>query len=183
MRFLCIKNIAKFFSVGGVAVALAACAQQPKQPVVPPQLTHAQKLQIAIKNLRNDDVQIARVGDTVRLVIPSNNLFYIDSEHMRAGSKFVLHDLKAYINLQQVVLAEVATFAPSYPATSSQQKLAIRRSQVLMNQLDDVGVDVRLLAAEGDLRVSRKSALIFSPNSYNNMTIIYFTVNQNNWIN
>lgn len=184
MRFLTIiKNISKFCFSGGVAVALAACAHQPKQPVTPPQLTHAQKLQSAKTNLMHDGVQIAKVGDTVRLVIPSAYLFHVDSEQMRVDSASVLLDLKNYINLQHVVSAEIATFSPNYPATSDQKKLATRRSQVLMSQLDDMGVDVRLLTAVGDLRVARKNSLVFSPNAYNDMTIIYFTINPNNWIN
>ena len=179
-----LSKIVKFFAIGCTVVSIAACASKPKSDTfsAPVIVSHAEKLQIAKSNLQASGAKVVVTGETVRVAVPNEYLFHTGTKYLRQSGLDFVSSLTKYINLQQVVSAQIASFAPSYPASKAQKKLATKRSQVILNYLDHLNVDVRLLTAEGDLRVSRKQQLVFKPSSYNDMTIIYFTTHPENWI-
>jgi hypothetical protein len=217
-------NCGKMIGVGGVMLALAACSHKPSgyqygasfQAVKssPAARAHAAKEQLATYG-----VNVARVGETVRIIIPNNDLFYVPKpvvvkpvqvhDHpklFKAYAKLkyakakifyahqnkkvlvnntqqILATVQKYINASQVVSMQIATFASTYPVSVLQEQVALKRSQIIMHKLVNMGLDVRLTSAQGDLRTNaRRTQLVFKPTEYNNMTIIYFRTNPNNWV-
>ena len=184
-----LKHIVKVCVATGVIVSLSACSHpKPKKTiefVVPNKAkSEAAYVRSATKQLRANGVKVHVVGESVSIVSPNSKLFKAKSYLMRKDSKPILRALRKYIDHSEVINAQVATYAGKYPVSKSQAKIATKRSQVLVQHLVDMNTDVRLIAAVGDLRTTdRKSKLTFSPKSYDNLTIVSFTIKPNNWLN
>lgn len=102
--------------------------------------------------LENDHVQVIKVGDYVKLVIPTQGLF--DAQfNLQSQARRVLHTVAKIVKPYPKVTIEIAVYTEGTPTdllgTMTAQELTDRQAQVVADYLWHQDLDARLLYAKG----------------------------------
>ena len=141
-------------SAAAILAILAGCAKktQPVYWTVTKQST-AQLRQNDIHVLRKKGVQVIKLGETMRLVFPSNQLFADDSANLKAMYLPVLKTTAHLLRTYEKVTVKVVAYSDDMPRgkgpKNRKQALTTRQGQVVARYLWSKGIDARLIYALG----------------------------------
>jgi len=131
-------------------LATDANARSKKQPVAKPQ-TIEQKRSAIANQLRSYGAQVIILGETIRVVLPSDKLFNKSSANVK--NKAFLKVLAQYLNAYRTVDIAVDGYTDNKRLVGRpqnfQQALTAEQARVVIDYLWSRGVDTRLLVAEG----------------------------------
>ncbi len=138
-----------------VALGLTACAKKkvyhapPPPPPTVKQLRHQ-----AIRQLELNNVQVIHLGETMRLVLRSDDMFQPDSANLRDCARQTLVTVAQLLRLYEKVNVKVAAYTDEQGKYDRQQALTTRQAQVISTFLWSHGVDARLMYAVGFNRLN-----------------------------
>ncbi len=134
-------------------LVLSACSRQKSyvfvvNPSQDPEAIKQAKAPYLMQILERQGVQVVKVGDTLRIILPSDLIFNPHSANFSGGSR-VLNTVSALMLLLRTTSAEVTGYTNANPSPRVDQALSLRQAQVVANYLWDKGIDSRILYAEG----------------------------------
>lgn len=129
-------------------VALSGCVVHVVHKPAPPS-TLAERRLAYIHELRNDNVQVIQLGETLRFVLLSDDVFHPDSANLNSNYRLVLVLLAELMNTYDKVDVQVAAYTDNDDQVSRQQALTTRQAQVIASFLWEQGIDARMTYAVG----------------------------------
>lgn len=127
---------------------LTACAKKtPPRPPAPKTL--AQIRQTYIHELRKNNVQVIKLGQTMRVVLLSDYLFNPNSANIQTSYRPVLRTLARLMNTYVKVNVQIAGYTNRGYNVKREQALTTRQAQVVASYLWSRGIDARLEYAMG----------------------------------
>lgn len=99
--------------------------------------------------MRAAGVQIIHLGETYRLVIPSHQLFNVDSANLRVGATNLLKNVNRFINKFHIISIEVAAYSDNQNSGVRKDALISRQAEVVQSFLSDRGLTARLIYSVG----------------------------------
>lgn len=99
--------------------------------------------------LREKGVQVIQLGETLRIVLLSDYLFYPDSANIRRDYRKVLKTVVELINTYEMISIKVSGYTDNIGSIIKKQALTTRQAQVVARYLWALGVDARLTYARG----------------------------------
>lgn len=149
-----VKNIGKIISLVLISVGLFACAGNTPQvekkfvaPAEKPTLTEVRANYI--QQLKNKQVQVIRMGETIRIVVLDDELFIAGSANIVPEYRDVLRTVTLLINTYETTEIKVSGYLDNQLAKEVSQALSTRQAQVVVNTLRYYGVDTRFVYAMG----------------------------------
>lgn len=134
---------------------LSACAPQETGPKGPPVANaedlRRQQVSTLIQKLESNDVQVIRVGETMRIILPSDELFNWRSANF--NPKYAPHTLALLAHLMamlETTSGEVSAYTNCLPTHALNKSLSEQQAQRVLDDLWRRGVDARLLFAVGE---------------------------------
>jgi intracellular multiplication protein IcmN len=129
-------------------LALSGCATKPVYKPVH-KLTLAERRLVYIHELRDNNVQVIQLGETLRFVMFSDDLFHPDSANLYGDYRQVLVLLAELINTYDKIDVKVAAYTDNIGDVTRQQALTTRQAQVIASFLSEQGIDARMTYAVG----------------------------------
>ena len=120
-------------------LSLSACSH--KQPAASAQAA-------LIQNLEQRGVELTTVGETVTLVLPSDELFVINSANVKPKYRPVLEEIAKLLQTYTLVSIKVIAYSDDTKALDL-QALTTKQAQRVANALWGQGINARLIYAEG----------------------------------
>ncbi len=146
-----ILRLASILLIGAAIVFLAGCTK--RTPVAPhsrtSKLTPAGLRQNDFHVLRENGIQVIKLGQTVRLVIPSDRLFRPASANLRPSYQPVLNKVAKLLNAYHIVTVKVAAYSDNHRDGSHKKALTGRQAQAVQSSLSDRRIKARLIYAGG----------------------------------
>ncbi|MCB1827965.1 MAG: OmpA family protein [Coxiellaceae bacterium] len=102
-----------------------------------------------IASLRAQGIRVIRLGQTYRLVIPSDHLFKYDSANLRYSAHRKLNTVARLLNAYHIVTVGVTAYSDSVHAGKRKQALTARQAAVVQAYLSDRGLKARLVYSNG----------------------------------
>lgn len=112
-------------------------------------LSAAQLHQNDVAALRASGVQVIHLGETYRLVIPSNQLFNPASANLTPGARHKLNKIARLLNSYHIVTVRVAAYTDNWKSSIPKDVLTQRQASVVQSYLSDRGLKARLIYADG----------------------------------
>ncbi len=132
----------------GISLLLCACSEKiHDQPAPKPSLSELRHRYIA--DLRDENVQVIHVGETMRVVLPSDNAFQPNSANLTNAYRPILHTIAKLIKTYETVNVKVAAYSDNVDSLSRQQALTTRQAQVIASYLWALNINARLTYAVG----------------------------------
>lgn len=149
-----LKNIGKIISLVLISIGLFACASNAPQseekfvaPAQKPTLTEVRANYI--QQLKNKQVQVIHLGETIRIVILDDELFVAGSANLVPEYRDVLRTVTLLINTYETTEIKVSGYLDNQLPKDVSQALSARQAQVVLNTLRYYGVDTRFVYAMG----------------------------------
>ncbi len=137
--------------IASSALLLAGCARKPVKHQSKP--TIAQLRMQYEKSLCAVGIKIIKRGETVKLLIPSDDLFAGDSANLMLGYRAILNTVANLIKTYDIVTVKVTGFSDNYiPKTAPKEKkkaLTARQAQVVASYLWSRKINTRIIVAQG----------------------------------
>ena len=137
--------------VASLSFVLLGCSHSKKDFTVKkaPTLSVKQQRSLLRAAMAASDIQLVEVGQTERLILPSDYFFRPGSSNLYHRKKNVLSDVAAYIKSYAKVSVEVKGYSDNVESGRFQQALSAKQASVVSRILWDKGVNTRFIAAEG----------------------------------
>jgi intracellular multiplication protein IcmN len=142
----------------GTGVVLAGCSKPPAKPVInkwvySKSVSQKQERAHELAVLRAQGIQIFIQGESVKLVLPNEDVFATDSANLRDEARTLLNHVSKLIKTYTVVRINVDAYSDSqaWPGAPVDQKLALTNAaaQTVASYLWQSGIDTRFIAAKG----------------------------------
>lgn len=131
-------------------VMLVACTHQPKPvPFVNPIQQRLLQIQATTKQLESQGVQVVRIGESMRIIISSDQIFNSQSPNLQPHAYAVLNTVAQLMALYETTYASVSGFTDNEGLQQRNIALSRRQAEVVANYLWSRGVNVRFLRAVG----------------------------------
>ncbi len=146
------KMLAKRLFISALVASvflLGGCSKAPKPT---PGWSKEKLRQYYAKALTNEGAAVIELGQTVRVVIPSDNLFTTDSANIAFCHQDILNNAANFIKTYTVSDLQVAAYSDNDPLPGPQGRrdaLTTRRAQVFTSFLWARGINARFAYAEG----------------------------------
>lgn len=148
-----LQSVTAIAAMLALSLGLSGCGAKPQPIVTVKKLTLQQIRQRDQAVMTRDGVQVIRLGETVRLVMPANTLFQPDSANLLSPKEAMLNVIARYIKTFQTVNTQVAAYSDNirnaHSPKARKQALTARQAQVIASYLWSRGIDTRLLYAVG----------------------------------
>ncbi|OGT52826.1 MAG: hypothetical protein A3F17_05395 [Gammaproteobacteria bacterium RIFCSPHIGHO2_12_FULL_41_15] len=128
-------------------MGLSACAGKIHYTVVPK--TPAQIRAEYLNELRSDGVQVISLGETLRFVLSSDDLFNPGSANLKAGATGTLQTLARLVSTYDKVNIRIAAYTDNVGNAEQQRALTTRQAEVVSSFLWVQGIEARLEYAVG----------------------------------
>lgn len=161
---------------------LAGCASKPKVHYTPAKKQTIKQLRHGyIQSLRDNGVRVIKVGQTIHLIFPSDQMFHYNSANILASYRPVLSTAASLMHTYDKVSVQVAAFSDTKPRAfgpSNRKKvLTTRQAQVVSNFLWSRGINARLIYAVGKGSkhpVARNNSYLSSVNNRVEVTFRFY---------
>lgn len=140
-RFQCLLLI--FF-----ALMMISCHRTPPPPLTPEQQLALKRMELR-EDLAKAGVQIVQKGETFRVIIPADAIYYPNSANFHQTSAKTLRKLVAWLRTYTTTSLEVAGFTDYSGYHSIRTAISRHQAQVLADFLVTCGIDARLVYAIG----------------------------------
>lgn len=148
-----IKQFGLVLIAGGMFLAGCSAHHQSKPQWVYGTHTQTQVRQHEYNVLNAQGAQVFVQGESVKMVIPSEDLFDIDSANLANDAQDLLNHVASYIKTYTIENLNVAAYSDSqaWAGMPHNAKLALtqRQSQVVGSYLWSRGIDMRFLNTNG----------------------------------
>jgi outer membrane protein OmpA-like peptidoglycan-associated protein len=134
--------------IAAMLMSLISCARESK-PAYTPVVSVSHTAQFYIDALNDAGVHVIHLGETYRIVIPSERLFNANSANLFGDSRGLLHSLAGLLNTYHIVSVRVAAYSDRRHAGSHKDALVQRQASVVQANLSDHGIKARLIYADG----------------------------------
>lgn len=111
--------------------------------------TVAAKRDHYLRDLQRQGVQIIFVGETIRFVMLSDELFYPNSANLYSAYYPVLNDIASFMQTYDKVNVQIMAYGDKTQPAQRELALTTRQAQVIESTLWKMGMDARLVIAEG----------------------------------
>lgn len=146
----------KFLPLILLLFALAGCqVAEPLKPIpyqpkpTPMQLRAHAAAQLA-QVLRQHGVQVVHVGESVRLVISSNQLFLKRSSNFNTAYLPTLNVVADMLKVLESTSVKITGYTDNRGSRVHNSLVSVRQAQKVLNVLWSQGIDVRLMVAYGN---------------------------------
>ncbi len=109
-------------------------------------IAHRQAL---ISSLASSDVQVVQVGDEVEVVVPTRELFYIHSSHLKHSPSPLLNTLIDLLNTYPMTSIKIAGYTSAKGNALRNLALSRQQAQIVNYYLWQHGLNARLIYAIG----------------------------------
>lgn len=160
-------------SVYFLFLVLVGCANTSpsSSPVAP---VPAQRPVLSSK-LQKEGVQCIRLGNEVKLILPSHRLFLSGTPHLKSTAYPILNNLVLFLNQQANKGIEIRAYTP-WPGTRSPNTVLSRQqAQQITAYLIEQGLDTRLIVAKTEQDISKKDRSSI-PDAFNNESNPLFSI-------
>ncbi len=135
-----------------IMATLVGCSQPASHWTYTKQTT-AELRQNYIHALKGKGARVIKLGETVRIVVPTDNLFMYNSANLQSrGARSILKTAAKLMKTYQKVSVKVAAYSDNIPHRGPKhrkQALTTRQAQVVASYLWSRGIDARMVYAKG----------------------------------
>lgn len=110
----------------------------------------SQKVPTLYSKLEKDGVQFIRLGNEVKLVLPSKSLFIEGTSRLKSTAYVILGDLVEYLNQQVNQGLEIKAYTPIRGGCLPNTLLSRQQAQRVAAYLLAQGLDTRLIVAKSE---------------------------------
>lgn len=128
-----------------LSLFLTACCPTPSSPYIYRHYTH----QDYIDMLQKQGVRIIRTGETYKVIIPSDKLFYPHSANFTPEAHEILGPLTPYLRYYETTFMRISAYSDDGGSLSRSLALTKRQAQRLLHFLTFRGMDARIMLASG----------------------------------
>jgi outer membrane protein OmpA-like peptidoglycan-associated protein len=107
------------------------------------------KLAALTKTIRRQGIQVSYLGDSIYVVIPSNQLFYQKTTNLSMLAPSTLNFVTQFLACYQKVTVRVVGFSNVWGSKRSNALFAKKRAQAVVDELWRRGSDARFMRASG----------------------------------
>ena len=108
-----------------------------------------QRVIIASDRLAKEGIQIIRLGDDVRIIIPSDNIFVRGTPRLKRSYFPSLDAVIVLVNSYEKIAVKIAGYTDNLGSYERNLALSKQQTSNLMHYLSLNGLDTRILSAEG----------------------------------
>lgn len=102
-----------------------------------------------VNMLTQQGVKIILTGETYRIIIPADTIFYPDSANFSPNAINVLHPLVAFLLHYETTMMKVSGFTDSEGSLERNRALSEKQAQRMIEYLTRQGLDARIIYAAG----------------------------------
>lgn len=99
--------------------------------------------------LQQQGVDIIQTGETIKVVIPSDNLFYPDSANFNPEAPAILRPLVELLRGYEVVFMRVSGYTSNLGSSARNHALSEQQAQRIVAELTKANIDTRIIYASG----------------------------------
>lgn len=136
----------RFLSIVIVAMLLSSCVYKKIHPHPPTLLQHRDQL---AQQIEAQGVQVISHGDTVRIILPADDFFIVNSPRLTTQGKAKLNLIASYLYMSPTVSIKVLGFTDSLETPNRKLALTQARADRTLKQIWGRNIDVRIMSAEG----------------------------------
>lgn len=147
-----IKSVVSGLAFLLITSLLAGCSHPDKSRwvVVKAKKQNIQQLRKQyLYRMQQDGIQIVKLGETFRIIIPSDDIFKPDSANLCANYRHVLDRVSNFIKTYDTQRVAVNAYTDSQEKAQRSNALTTRQAQVVEQYLWRHDIDTRLAAAQG----------------------------------
>ncbi len=141
------KSIMSLFLFAGV-LSLASCCGSPWEDVKICHPSRYQNIDFYVA-LQKEGVDIIQTGETIKIVIPSDNLFYPDSANFSPESPAIIRPLIELLRGYEVVFMRVSGYTSNGGSSVRSHVLSEQQAQRVAAELTKAKIDTRIIYAAG----------------------------------
>jgi len=149
MKKRTILVILSLLFITAAALFVAGCARRAPQTPLSGSSSNAQQRQADLQSLKANGVQVIRLGQTVRIIMPSDQVFIAGTEKLNKNYDAVLNDVASYMNTYRIVTARVAAYTDTQAARIHRNALTTKQAEEVQAYLSNCGIKARLIYAQG----------------------------------
>jgi outer membrane protein OmpA-like peptidoglycan-associated protein len=144
------KKICLVAVVPFLGFSLVACSHSEKMVMTPSQKPSIQEVRALLKEeIQNDNVSIIHVGQTIRMILPSDYFFQPGSANLYKKQVEVLSAIARYIGAYSQSEVTVQGYTANNFEAKYLQVLSAKQAQVISYRLWSMGVKTQLIIASG----------------------------------
>jgi len=132
-----------------VFLGLSACHSVSSEKENAPEVVQTAALINLSKKLESSGARVIQTGKTLRIILPSDELFANDSANFISSSPPILNTVSQLMAILETTSAQVSGYTDSQPDALRNKALSIRQADVVANYLWSKGPDARLLYSVG----------------------------------
>lgn len=102
-----------------------------------------------VEKLKIRNVQVVRIGDYVKLIIPTSQLFYNHTDTLAANSDSTLDAVIDFIEPMPKISIAVSAYTAGELGAEEEAKISAAQAQAVADYLWSNGADTRLITAQG----------------------------------
>lgn len=146
-----------FFSL--LFLFISGCASQ--RPSVASSILPSSicQMQRQSDNLHKNGVQVIKVGDEMRLILPNSRFFIKNTPTLQIAAYPALTEIAGLLNQKKNLSINVVAYTPSWEDFTPNISLAQQQAQAIVDYLLQQGLNVRLIAASAWKGVSNRQKL------------------------
>lgn len=145
-----IKTVASLVAVSALGFGLSACSHPPKPNYKPIVIPTTQQIRAKLKHqLIKARVSFVQVGQTIRLILPSDYFFHPGSANLYKSQVKVLTKIKRYISSYLQSEVTVKGYTADGFGSDYLNALSAKRAEMISHRLWGMGLDTRLTIASG----------------------------------
>ena len=149
MKKRTILVILSLLFIMAAALFVAGCARKAPQTPLSGPSNNAQQRQADLQSLNANGVQVIRLGQTVRIIMPVDQAFIAGTEKLNKNYDAVLNNVASYMNTYRIVTARVVAYIDTQAGRIHRKALTTKQAEEVQAYLSDCGIKARLIVAEG----------------------------------
>ena len=146
-----LKTLIAAVTVSSLGILLSGCSSDKKldyQAI--PKAPTVQEVRASLKSkIKKDEIKIVHVGQTIRLVIPSDYTFQPGSANLYKGQVKTLRQIARYISTYDQSDVRVRGFTAKGVDSKYLKVLSAKRAEVISHYLWGMGIKTQLIVASG----------------------------------
>jgi|GEM_PF-1801518 len=145
-----VRLFALFGFLSMATFSLPACSKKSKAPEVSMAAPSIGRIRASYRiALAQYGVHVVKVGQVVRVFIPTDTLFVAGSANLRPGQGILLATIARYIGTYKTIYVKVAAYTDDYLPAPIRLALSDKRAEVVGNRIWVNGIDSRIVTALG----------------------------------
>jgi outer membrane protein OmpA-like peptidoglycan-associated protein len=133
-----------------LSLGLTACSHSEKVTVTKVVKPSVYEIRAQLeKEIQNQNVQVIKVGQTIRLVLPSDYFFQPGSANLYQGQINILANIARYIGTYHQSEVTIKGYTASTLSSAYLKALSAKQAEVISHRMWGMGIQSQLLIASG----------------------------------